>query len=182
MCRILTSACLRYTQYGLCVLPTGVAVAPMLTMLTLHCYTQYSHCVECWCQNAYAILSMVFVYYHWCSCSAVLMLYCYTQYSHCVECRCQNTYAILSMVLCTTYWRSCSTVLLLYSVQSLYRMWCQNAYAVTECLDIWLYVRILTVILGDLDRVAYGIRYVWDCVESYSEQVLELIRRRIDMN
>ena len=45
------SKCLHYTQYGLCVLPTGVAVVPMLLLYLLRSvmskflhYTQYNLC------------------------------------------------------------------------------------------------------------------------------------------
>ena len=67
LCRMVMPICLRYTQYGLYVLSTGLAAAPML-LPNCFCHmclrsTQCCHCIESWCQIAYAILSMIFVYY-----------------------------------------------------------------------------------------------------------------------
>ena len=85
--RMMMSTCLRYTQYGVCVLPTGIAVVPMLmlylvwsfsTIMMSKCfrYTQYGLCV---------IPTVVVV---------VPML---TQYLDdlCIQLGCQNVYTTL---------------------------------------------------------------------------------------
>ena len=71
LCRIVMLKSLCYTQYGLCVLSTGVAVAPILMLYSVQslcrllmskffCYTQYVLCVlSTGVAVAPALLSMV---------------------------------------------------------------------------------------------------------------------------
>ena len=89
-------------------------------------YTHYSHCVESWCQNAYAILSMAFMY------TKCLR---YTQCSLCVELWCQRAFAILSIIFLYNWCGSSTNAYALL----IWFYWCQHVYTILLLSMIFVY-------------------------------------------